>query len=122
MHRGTFAFLQELAVEGETSVRVRGDCMNPQVVEGGKVQVRARRFYLPGDVLVFRTPAGDLAVHRVLGWRPDGLVTRGDRCSGHDATVTREAIVGAVRTRIPFRTRLRALASLLGIVVRRALR
>lgn len=84
--------------------------------------VTPRKTYLPGDVVVFRTPAGDLAAHRVIGWRPAGLVTKGDGCVIHDAPVPADAIVGRVEGRVALRDRLRALATFAGILLRRAAR
>src|ERR1051325_8010375 len=96
MDARAFAFLRELAASERVPVRVRGDCMEPLIAAGAEVSVRRRALYLPGDVIVFRTNAGDLAAHRVLGYRGKGLVTAGDHCSSHDAPVARAAIVGAV--------------------------
>jgi hypothetical protein len=112
-------FVEELAAEEGVTLRIRGGCMTPHLVEGSNVMVRARRLYLPGDVVVFRTPAGDLAAHRVLGWRPAGLVTKGDGCTIHDAPVPRAAIVGAAAIAVPFSARLRAVVELGRIVIRR---
>ena len=122
MHSSSFRFLRQLAGHEPLVLRVRGGCMTPQLVEGAEVSVRRRSVYLPGDVLVFWTPAGDLAAHRLLGWRRQGFVTRGDGCETHDAPVRREAIVGAVMTRVPLRARVRALAAYARIVARRLVR
>lgn len=119
MHPTSFRYLRELAANQRLVLRVRGQCMTPQLVEGAEVEVRRRRVYLPGDVLVFRTPAGDLAAHRLLGWRRRGFVTRGDGCETHDAPVRREMVVGVVMTRVPLRMRVRALAAYARIVARR---
>lgn len=96
--------------------------MAPLLDDGSMVQVRARRFYFPGDVLVFRTNAGDLAAHRILGWRPAAFVTKGDGCEIHDAPVRQESIVGAVEVDVRLRERARALSHFARIVVRRLLR
>jgi hypothetical protein len=93
--------------------------MAPLLREGEAVPVRARRVYLPGDVVVFRTPAGDLAMHRVLGFRLAGLVTKGDACDVHDAPVPPQDIIGAAGVRVRMRDRGRALASLARIIWRR---
>lgn len=93
--------------------------MTPHLVEGASVVVRARRLYLPGDVVVFRTPAGDLTAHRVLGWRPAGLVTKGDGCALYDAPVPRSAIVGAAEIDVPVSARLGAIWQFARIVIRR---
>lgn len=105
--------------ELESVVTVKGDCMEPLLHSGMEIRVRERRWYLPGDVIVFRTPAGDLAAHRVLGWRPAGLVTKGDHCSVHDAPVARSEIVGRADLRIAFPERLRAVRELMSIVLQR---
>jgi hypothetical protein len=122
MDRRAITLLRELARDAESSVVVRGGCMEPLLRADAEVRVRAKRVYLPGDVLVFRTRAGELAAHRVLGWRPAGLVTKGDHCSIHDAPVAREAIVGAVVVDVSLRERFRAVAALARIVLQRLTR
>jgi hypothetical protein len=120
MDARAFAFLRELAASEVVPVRVRGDCMAPLIAAGAEVAVRRRALYLPGDVIVFRTKAGDLAAHRVLGYRPLGLVTAGDHCSMHDAPVARAQIVGAVDAlAVGGAARLRALARFAAIIGRR---
>ena len=104
------------------SLRIRGLCMTPALDDGSEVLVRARRFYFPGDVLVFRTNAGDLAAHRMLGWRRAALVTKGDGCEIHDAPVTRHAILGAVELPVAVRDRIRAILEYARIVLRRLVR
>ena len=96
--------------------------MTPAFDDGATVTVRARRFYFPGDVLVFRTNAGDLAAHRMLGWRRAALVTKGDGCEIHDAPVASSAILGAVDIPVRMRDRIRAVRHFAGIAVRRMLR
>lgn len=123
MNPAAFRFLRELASEERVTLRVRGDCMEPDIAAGEAVTVRRRRLYLPGDVIVFCTPAGDLAAHRVLGYRGRGLVTQGDHCEVHDAPVARAAIVGAVEgLRVPLRERAAALARFARIAGRRIAR
>jgi hypothetical protein len=122
VHFTSFRFLRQLAHDERLTLRLRGGCMTPHLEEGARVEVRRRRFYLPGDVLVFRTAAGDLAAHRLLGWRRRAFITKGDACVTHDGPVCREAIVGAVTTRVPLRVRVVALAAYARIVARRLLR
>jgi signal peptidase I len=122
MDRRAMTFLRELARETGSRVVVRGGCMEPLLRAGAEISVRAKRVYLPGDVIVFRTHAGDLAAHRVLGWRPAGLITKGDHCTRHDAPVKRGEIVGAVDVRVGLRERVRAVAALARIVMRRLAR
>lgn len=116
------AILRELARHGHSRVVLRGHCMEPFLKSGDEVQVRTKRFYLPGDVIVFRTRSGELAAHRVLGWRPAGVVTKGDHCDLHDAPVRRAEIVGAVEVPVSVAERLRAVAGLLRVVARRLAR
>ena len=96
--------------------------MVPALDDGEAVVVRARRFYFPGDVLVFRTNAGDLAAHRMLGWRRAAIVTKGDGCEIHDAPVASDAILGAVELPVRVRDRIRAMRQFARIVARRTLR
>ncbi len=102
--------------------RIRGACMAPAFADGDRVAVRARRFYLPGDVLVFRTRAGDLAAHRMLGWRGTAIVTKGDHCEVHDPPVRRGSIIGAVEMPVKVRDRVSAAVQLAKIVLRRLAR
>jgi signal peptidase I len=122
MDRRAVSVLRDLARDGQSSVIVRGHCMEPLLRSGEAVTVRARRIYLPGDVIVFRTHGGELAAHRVLGWRPAGVVTKGDHCDIHDAPVPRAEIVGAVDVHVRVRERVQALGALLRIIVRRLAR
>lgn len=122
MDSRTFLALRDAAGTEPIAIVVRGDCMEPRLHAGHSVEVRARRIYLPGDVIVFRSRTGPLAIHRVLGWRPAGLITRGDHCAEHDPPVAREAIVGAVVLRVTVIDRLRALLQLARIIGRRVAR
>jgi signal peptidase I len=124
MHAHAFRFLKELAGEAPVSMRIAGDCMEPLIASGATISVRKQRFYLPGDVIVFRTPAGDIAAHRLLGYRMSGgraaLVTKGDRCTLHDAPVPLAMIVGAIAgVPVSMRARLAALSQLARIVSRK---
>ena len=96
--------------------------MTPALADGATVTVRERRIYLPGDVLVFRTRAGNFAAHRMLGWRRAAVVTKGDHCEIHDAPVAMNAIIGAVDMRIEVKDRVSALASYARIILRRLTR
>jgi len=121
MNTPLFQALREMSADS-ISFRIRGACMTPVLDDGTTVSVRARRFYLPGDVLVFRTNAGDLAAHRMLGWRRAALVTKGDTCEVHDPPVSRQAILGAADVPVRLRDRVSALLQFGGIVLRRLAR
>lgn len=92
--------MRDLARERPVAVTVRGGCMAPWIADGERVEVAPARFYLPGDMIVFRAPDGRWLVHRLLGWRwwRGGLagVTRGDGCPCHDAPVPLARVLGRV--------------------------
>ena len=116
------AILRELARHGHSRVVLRGHCMEPFLRSGDEVEVHSKRLYLPGDVIVFRTRTGELAAHRVLGWRPAGVITKGDHCDLHDAPVARAEIIGAVEVPVSLGERLRAIRGLLRVLVQRLTR
>jgi hypothetical protein len=122
MNVPAFEAVREVCRDASVLLRIRGECMTPLMPDGASVQVRARRFYVPGDVLVFRTNAGDLAAHRMLGWRAAGLVTKGDGCVVHDPPVARRHIIGAVDVPVALRDRVRALVAFARIAGRRLVR
>ena len=122
MNGSAFQVLREISRDDVLSFRIRGECMSPAFADGAQVAVRARRFYLPGDVLVFRTNAGELAAHRMLGWRRAAVVTKGDGCEIHDAPVTPHSIIGAVDVPVRVRDRAKALLQFGRIVLRRLAR
>jgi len=119
MNANACTLLREVAAREEISLSVRGACMEPFLTQGNVVRVRTKRAYWPGDVLVFRSRAGDLLAHRLLGWRPAGLVTKGDDCTVHDAPVRRAQIIGAAAVPVRLRERLRAMAAFAAIAWRR---
>jgi hypothetical protein len=119
---GVFAALRSLAREEPVEVIVRGGCMAPLLADGGRARVAAARFYLPGDVVVFRAADGRLLAHRLLGYRLHAgraaLVTRGDACPVHDAPVPLDAVLGRVEAARPtVAQRLRALLRFLGLAL-----
>jgi hypothetical protein len=122
MNTPLFQAIRDMTREDALSLRIRGACMSPALDDGTTVSVRARRFYFPGDVLVFRTNTGDLAAHRMLGWRRAAIVTKGDGCEIHDAPVKRHEIIGAVDVPVRVRDRVSALMQFGGIVLRRLAR
>ena len=122
MNPSAFQVLREITREDALSLRIRGACMTPLLDDGTTVSVRAHRFYLPGDVLVFRTNAGDLAAHRMLGWRRASIVTKGDGCEIHDPPVSRQAIIGAADVPVRVRDRVNAMLQFGGIALRRLVR
>jgi len=119
-----FEALREMAREAPVEVGVRGDCMAPLFAGGDRVRVAAARFYLPGDVVVFRAAGGHLVAHRLLGYRLRAgslaLVTRGDACPVHDAPVPLAAVLGRVESVHPtLAARAAALGRFLGLAFSR---
>src|SRR6188472_2178493 len=95
--------LHDLAREAPVTLRVRGTCMVPALASGEVVEVRAARFYWPGDIVAFATAEGVLTVHRVIGWGPAswnrpwsswGLWTQADGGTLPDAPVHRQRLIG----------------------------
>lgn len=91
--------LRALAVEAPLSARVVGGCMAPLLTDGMRIEVRARRVYLPGDLIAFA--AGDgLFVHRFLGyaWRRRRLLllSQADNASRRDAAIDAGQVLGRV--------------------------
>ena len=91
------AFVREEPVE----LVVRGVCMTPRLRDGDRVVVAPQRRYWPGDVVAFRSLAGPLLVHRLLGpVRRAGswwVLAQGDARSRPDEPVTWDQVLGKVR-------------------------
>ena len=117
--------LRSLAADGPLRIAVTGNCMEPFFQEGQIVELAARRFFLPGDIVAFRPPGrGPRRLHRVLGYRfYQGrvcLVTRGDRIRRTDPPVPSDKVLGRVSSQtheVTVSERLSALASFLGLAV-----
>jgi hypothetical protein len=115
------ATLRSEARRGDLTIRVTGDCMAPLLGSGAEVRIGARPFYWPGDVVAFASRAGELVIHRLVGYRlrRGGLwaITMPDQVSQPDASVPLARIVGRIRggecdrraVTIPLIDRLRAL-------------
>lgn len=104
--------LRELARGPGLSLDIRGSCMEPVLRQGDRVWVRARRFYLPGDLVAVHGAAG-LHVHRFLGYRPRRrgweVWTRADRAPRPDRAAPLGDVIGLVEDRrVDLRTRLTA--------------
>lgn len=100
-HQQKFEGLLELTRCGQTALRVRGDSMAPELASGQVVGIAFGRFFLPGDVVVFRDAAcGVLRVHRLLGYRRWqgrwAAVAAGDNSAALDAPVPLSEVVGRV--------------------------
>ena len=114
---GVFDALRELVREGPVEVDVRGSCMAPRISDGQRVRIAAARIYWPGDILAFQAGDGRLRVHRLLGYRPGGLVTRGDHCPCHDGAVPASRVLGRVEGPVRLADRARAVLDALRLVI-----
>lgn len=107
--------------------------MQPGIAPGSRVQVRARRAYWPGDVLVFEACDGRLLAHRLVGyrWSPARglrLVTCADAAARGDAPIEPRRIIGrvcggevdAAAAAVPLAQRLRALARFVALTAEAA--
>jgi phage repressor protein C with HTH and peptisase S24 domain len=123
--------LRELAAESPLHLRIQGDCMSPLLKDGAVVQISSRRFYWPGDVLIFRGRDGQVLIHRLLGcylWS-NGLrfLTKADNGSRPDGSVTRQQVIGKVcggevspqLSSVPLRQRFHAFFCFVRLAVRR---
>jgi hypothetical protein len=115
--------LRDLARAQPIELVISGHCMQPGIGPGSRVQVRARRAYWPGDILVFEAVDGRLLAHRLVGyrwWPVRGLrlVTCADAAARGDAPIEPRRVIGRVCggevdtavSAIPLAERLRALA------------
>ncbi len=115
---GAFEALRDLARDGGVEVDVRGSCMAPRIADGQRVRIAAARVYWPGDILAFQSGDGRLRVHRLIGYTPRGLVTRGDHCPCHDGAVPAGWVLGRVEERVRIGDRLRAMMDALRVLFR----
>lgn len=109
-------FLKDLLTEdGSVPFTVRGVSMSPGLKDGDRIQLRRRRFYLPGDIIIFRSLDNRYIVHRVLGYRMRRrrleVVTKGDFSLTSDVPVALSRIVGNMDCPVEIATRLRAVGS-----------
>lgn len=98
--------LRDMAVDG-VRIRLDGDCMAPDLVSDSEYTIRRRRFYWPGDVLLFQARDGTLTTHRLLGVYPrDGswkLLTQADAARRPDFAVPADQVIGRVEEARPRR-------------------
>lgn len=81
-------------------MRISGVCMEPIIPNSSVVTVTRKRFYWPGDVLVFSAADGRLTAHRLIGacrWRGRfRLFTRADNALNLDTAILASDVVGRV--------------------------
>lgn len=112
--------LRDMAVDG-VRIRLDGNCMTPDLISDKQYTVRRRRFYWPGDVLLFQATDGRLTTHRLLGVYPRNghwkLLTQADTAKRPDFAVPADQVIGRVEEARP--RRLFALGRFLRFCLRR---
>jgi hypothetical protein len=92
--------LRDFCRNGRLTLKVRSRCMSPFLLDGEKVVVTPRRFYWPGDILVFFYGDGGLRIHRLIAYRLKRrslqLITRGDRTRSFDQPIHLDHVIGKV--------------------------
>ena len=93
--------LRQLAEQHPVRLALRGSSMTPALCPGARVEVAPARCYVPGDVIAFRAPGGEIRVHRLIGLLPSlrtGLryVARSDATGAWDAAIEPSKVLGRV--------------------------
>jgi signal peptidase I len=104
---------------GRATLKVASSSMSPRILEGDSISIVrvAPRELLPGDVIVFRSEAAGLVVHRLL-WRnhplgqPSHVFTKGDAVDCLDRSVPVDRVLGRVESIVRGEGRLRPTTSL----------
>ena len=117
--------VSELVRQHGSTVIVEGDCMAPRIRQGERVTLEPVSWPLLGDIVAVRDPAGQILVHRCVGYRPLSsawhwaIVTQADDAAVATsldpytpvpAVLGRAIAVDQRRLRVSMAERLRALA------------
>ncbi|MBP5209320.1 MAG: S24/S26 family peptidase [Clostridia bacterium] len=89
-----------LAEQGFYLTTPAGHSMEPMLTDR-EDQVLIRPLTGParrGDVLLYETPAGLHALHRVVRRRPGGYLMRGDSCYDREPCLTEDRVIGRMET------------------------
>jgi signal peptidase I len=87
-------------IAGISHVVVVTGSMEPAVMPGDLLVVKAKAAYEIGDVVTFRSGAS-LVTHRIVREQDGGFITRGDSNNTDDAPIDAGQIEGAMVFRIP---------------------
>jgi signal peptidase I len=105
---GWALWLRPAALGGSVDyVVVRGDSMLPTYASGDLVVVRTEPSYVPGEVVAYRVPAGNvgggsLVLHRIVARDGDSFTLRGDSNDGIDPwQPRRQEVVGGAWLSVP---------------------
>jgi len=119
-----------LTEKGEAfTLRIRGGCMQPLIIDRARVTVKRQAVYLPGDVVAYQNGIGQFVCHRFLGyvlWRNGWrAMTRTDNAPQADALIQPGCLLGKVIVveqqplKVPFGARAQAAWKFLQAVSRR---
>ena len=90
-----------------TLILVRGDSMLPTFHNGDFVIAYGQPTYQPGDIVVYRVPAGEvgaghMVVHRIVGISATGYTIQGDNNPASDPwTPTNADVAGRIAIAVP---------------------
>ena len=112
---GWFVFLRPESLGGPVDyVIVRGTSMLPAYQNGDLVIVHSQASYLPGDVVAYRVPTGEIGeghiiIHRLVAQQGDQWVLQGDNNNAVDPWMPAGSdIVGTTWLHVPGAGRARA--------------
>lgn len=88
------ALAESLRSGRTTRSTVRGNCMNPLLLDGDQLEIAAAGFVRCGEIIVF-CEDGLLVAHRVVQLSQDRIRTKGD-ASAKVEELTREQVLGKV--------------------------
>jgi hypothetical protein len=120
-----FSVLKGVNDHQSLTLKIQGQCMEPVLDSGSEAVVSHKRFYLPGDIIVFRRQDGELVVHRLLlvYWKNGvcKVLAKADRSHRSDAAVACSEILGRidVETGVSILIRLKSLTAGLFVLLRR---
>ena len=88
---------------GRARLSVVSNSMTPRILQGDEIEIArvSPRRLMPGDVLVFRSEAAGLVVHRLI-WRepplgePLRIITKGDALDRLDRAAEAKTVLGRV--------------------------
>ena len=100
--------------------------MEPVICSGSGVTISFKRFFIPGDIIIFRRGDGSLVAHRLLLlYKKNGIwkaLARADRSPRSDAAVPFADLLGKIDVvdHVPVTVRFKSLMSGIFVLLQRA--